>query len=776
MEMWFLINLFGTLLPGLWLGRMLRLPFALHIGLSFLVFETSLVLGAGLLSWVELLGHLHIYQIVTTLCSCGIAVGLWWITRLDVSLSPKPAHDTDCKIIGRLWLAIPIACLVIFAVCMLVLTLTAYPAVEDSLTIKLPKVVFAIESNSMLPSNLTDDPRMYISPIYPALIHLFFIINGQKGHSLLIFGFVNWMICGLAVYQLCRDVGASRFASRTATALVLLSPTLIVQGTSEGDDIIAAAPFMVSLMFLSAWLYDHRYLNAVLAGAGLGLSVGMKFLPLFFLPALPIILGLAILQFSSSQTREWPYRRTVSAFAILAAFAFVLVPQAIANWAAFGNPFYVSKAVAATRNSPFNFECVLRDLVGYTKQFLFSDFAHLLRMATNALAKFLPSVPNYATLRTYADSYDGFLLGIVPYNPTPACSAYGQPFKLTSAYITDNTLWFGVFGPLLLISSLVVVFSPNRPLMARSLALGFLTWMIAFAVLQKYLGEIGRYWAVAVLAGSPAVAIMIDPMMGRGSFVTICRSIIMAVGLFTIAFGAAVLLYNAHRSIRHTLRTDSRYVTGFAPEFRSMMKSATSVNVYLAYGIDTYDYYMLLNREAKITNKAAILDEAINVVIVRPSGLFDNPYSDPRIPVRMREPFSGGFRYIGKVLPQPGYEYSLGFANNSELSEAGKIDPRSAFLLFEAQQIKKEGEFIIGWIYHIASSAIIAKTRFRVGWREPNGELVIKGGWKRGLYAEIKVPDHATALVLQAAFDGGETNGSSEWPIRGFDPSILKDW
>jgi hypothetical protein len=247
----------------------------------------------------------------------------------------------------------------------------------------------------------------------------------------------------------------------------------------------------------------------------------------------------------------------------------------------------------------------------------------------------------------------------------------------------------------------------------------------------------------------------------------------IAVTLLTVVFGAQILLFNVHRSVAD-LNAPDRYASGFPAEFRATMKAAPAVNIQVAYAVDTYDYYMLLGKETKLASKVALQPDAINVVIVRPFAFMENPYSDPRIPVRMKEAFRGGFQYVGKVRPQPGSDYNLGFANNKEMIDAGKLDPRSAFLLFEGQQIRKEGESIVGFIYYIASPETQPKTRFRIGWRDRQGQPVIAGEWNRGVYAPIKVPDQAAALIIQVVLDGEENEGMAEWPIRGFDAGIVE--
>jgi hypothetical protein len=793
----FLAHLLGLVLPGFWLGHRLGLSVPLRVGLLFLIFEASLIAGAGLLSWAGVLGQLAIYQLVTTLCAFAITFGLWLAARHDganptnlISIA-NTSHAEPIR--SRFLAAIGIAVLVAFAAVMLHLTLSAYPAVEDSVTVKLPKVVFAIEANSILPTNLTDESRMYISPVYPALIQLFLIINRLNGHALLVFGFVNWIVCGFAVYQLCRDIGSSKSASWIVTALVLLSPVLVAQGTSEGDDLMSATPLMISLIFLSTWLQRGGYFYPILAGLGLGFAVGFKLLALFFVPALPIVLLFAIIQYPWSQIQLWLRSRWTGMVALCAAFVVALAPHLIANWAAFGNPLYVSSAVAATRNAPFNLDCGLRNVFGYTKNLLFSDFTHLMHSSgsfafdATPVSDFLKRtlihirfvwrvvahIPDFrieATWMPYADSYEKFVSGILPYNPTIACSAYGQAYNPTRNYITDNTLWYGVFGPFLLVAAFVAAFTRNRPLFLRLLGLGFLVWVIAFSVTQKYLWDIGRYWSVAVLAGSPTVAILIDLAIRRGALGLVRRSVVLVAGLVTAMLAMTVLTDNGHRSIYRDEK--SRYVNGFSPQLRALVGAAAAVNVRVAYGIDTYDYYALMDKGAKLTNLVAIQPAAMNLVIVRPAGLIDNIYDDPRIPVRMKRPFAGGFAYAGHAYPQPGYFYSLAFVNTVATTNAA-FGAKSTFLLFEPN-IRVEKSRIFGSIALVADDEISGKVRFKIGWRERGGALVMNDDWQRGKSVKLDIPEQSKAIVVQAAFDDSDNEGMAEWPVRGFDLGIAE--
>jgi hypothetical protein len=66
-------------------------------------------------------------------------------------------------------------------------------------------------------------------------------------------------------------------------------------------------------------------------------------------------------------------------------------------------------------------------------------------------------------------------------------------------------------------------------------------------------------------------------------------------------------------------------------------------------------------------------------------------------------------------------------------------------------------------VHQIASPAIKAKVRYRIGWREADGPAVMSPEWHRGdTYAEFKVPERATMLIIEAAFDGDDDASSSE--------------
>ena len=101
------------------------------------------------------------------------------------------------------------------------------------------------------------------------------------------------------------------------------------------------------------------------------------------------------------------------------------------------------------------------------------------------------------------------------------------------------------------------------------------------------------------------------------------------------------------------------------------------------------------------------------------------------------------------------------------------LGARSTFLLFEPN-IRVEKSRIFGSIAQVADDEIAGKVRFRIGWREPGGALVMNDDWQRGKSVKLDIPEQAKAIVVQAAFDDSDNEGMAKWPIRGFDLGIAE--
>ena len=179
---------------------------------------------------------------------------------------------------------------------------------------------------------------------------------------------------------------------------------------------------------------------------------------------------------------------------------------------------------------------------------------------------------------------------------------------------------------------------------------------------------------------------------------------------------------------------------------------------------------MVMKPGAKLLNKNAILDNSLNYVLVRPYGLMDNPFSDPRVAIRMKRPFAGGFEYLGEV------PMGFGFANNIGTSGAKPEYEQQPFLLFYADFLKN-GDLFAGTLTQIASPVVANRVRLRIGWRDRNGQRSVPDTWLQGSAMNFSLPADAAKLIVEASFEDDSTNvGVVEWPLNGFTADMLASW
>lgn len=89
--------------------------------------------------------------------------------------------------------------------------------------------------------------------------------------------FPHWVLLGLAVGGVARELGARRFWPY-ASFLVLLTPTVMRFAATQYVDIFMSAALVAACFFGLRWLKEPAWGAAVLAGMGLGLAAGAKVL------------------------------------------------------------------------------------------------------------------------------------------------------------------------------------------------------------------------------------------------------------------------------------------------------------------------------------------------------------------------------------------------------------------------------------------------------------------------------------------------------------------
>jgi uncharacterized protein YhhL (DUF1145 family) len=89
--------------------------------------------------------------------------------------------------------------------------------------------------------------------------------------------FPHWVLLGLAVGGVARELGARRYWP-LAAFLVLLTPTVIRFAATQYVDIFMGSVLVAACFFGLRWLREPSWAATVLAGAGLGLAAGAKVL------------------------------------------------------------------------------------------------------------------------------------------------------------------------------------------------------------------------------------------------------------------------------------------------------------------------------------------------------------------------------------------------------------------------------------------------------------------------------------------------------------------
>jgi len=177
------------------------------------------------------------------------------------------------------------------------------------------------------------------APYFPAVGDLWFgwLMTLWGGDRLAKVGQLPFMVvCGVATYQLARELGIRRDASTVASAFPLLSTPFLAFGMEPNVDTIFVAGYMTSALFLLRWALGRQsFLSLSLGATAAGLAWGTKPTGLVFVsPMLILAAGYAVLR----APRSW---RTLGELAALLLFPMIGEGFWLARnlWLT-GNPLY----------------------------------------------------------------------------------------------------------------------------------------------------------------------------------------------------------------------------------------------------------------------------------------------------------------------------------------------------------------------------------------------------------------------------------------------------
>ena len=218
------------------------------------------------------------------------------------------------------------------------LSLVHPPDGGDAISYHAPLAVFLWRDGNL--TTFLDRAPVTWALAYPATGELWYGLLGiAGGEGLADLGQLPFaLLGGLAVGVFARRLGLGRGAAYLGGGAFLLAPMVVMQSTTQANDIAGSALLMATIALTCAPLATWSMSRIVWLGLGLGLVATTK------LALLPYVCGLMLFVIGATlwSARRNTNTRAVALRLILMAFMFVLVvgPWWLRNIGRYGNPVY----------------------------------------------------------------------------------------------------------------------------------------------------------------------------------------------------------------------------------------------------------------------------------------------------------------------------------------------------------------------------------------------------------------------------------------------------
>lgn len=661
----FLLHLAALAIPGWWALRERRLPVTVLVPSVFLLVWHAVVLAGGILAVSGRMDSPDSY-VMTTILVAVLQSGILWfvIRRFPEGAGPwdeAPGDTERWQRILRRYL------LLAFAFLLVLLTLNGWahgPMVEDSLTYKLMRGFYFIHNGSFKPDPANPDPRIFGLPPYSSLLQCLVLVHHPHWGCLNLLGTVAWASMACGVYRLAALCGASRLGCLVAAALLSFSPCLLLQGSSENDDILAALPSLWFVPFIIHAIRKDCVLSACLAGISFGLGTGAKLYPLLFGPML--CAGVCWWLWrgrgsNQSPSRAARLRKHLLPFAVAAFTA--LLPLAYYNAVCQGSPFRPTTSLVEIQNKPFSTANVVRNLSAQTATALVYSVPQL--TAVLADRGFITRDAWTRTCR-FLEEHLGSWLGSGGH---PLVDAWGESFRLAppaseglplQQLFGDNNMWHG-FLPWLLLPAAVWCLFTRRPLpwVARLLPLLSLSWFGAYCASNKFILDVGRYFITPLALAVPCLALFWDwcTAGGRRRWGQLA-----GCGLFTlVGLATVVLIWPTVSQSRYRRAGEIYWRTGrplpveqTTKRLRETLTKARQVNVLNSWELPLFALAVHLGERSTLRVNAPFDPDAVELAVSMPdypTGLTPAwPWGLAGVPVEEALPPGSGFLWLGRLI------------------------------------------------------------------------------------------------------------------------------
>ncbi|MFA6198750.1 MAG: hypothetical protein WC734_06415 [Patescibacteria group bacterium] len=490
-----IVLLLSFLTWGLWPRRH---DIASTICALFLLSWTTLVCTALLLGYWGLLGNLIAYEAISLSFATVFALLLRRMNHLlpaAAAISQDKGTRIDRWINLFLWFAILIVLVQTAMIC------TFYVSNNfDSVAYRFPRAMFYIEQGSL--HQVPGDSRIQFYPFDISLAYIWFAIHNLAGTWFNLFGFLTWLVGGVAVWRFARDIGARHTASLFASALFITTPAVLVSASSTNDDLLAGVPLLIGVMFLVRWWKTGSWHDAMFAAMGIGLSAGSKLHLAMMAPiAGLLIIGIVFRLVKTRSFKSFFQPRGAKIAAAILVIAILALPVFIVNYSESGMLVF---DIPGFLNTPFSLVSASVHSLISTASMFFGPIPDLYLGHTQDARK------------AFGDAYNVWINNLFFSWVTPSLHYSHEPYFYFDG-VVSNAAHFGVnevsvwlgFVPWLLVLVIILALR-QKPSYFRSvalwLALAFFAWHFTRCFQLKYVRGEGIYYAFSMALAAPALA------------------------------------------------------------------------------------------------------------------------------------------------------------------------------------------------------------------------------------------------------------------------------
>ena len=708
---------------------------------GFVITWASVIISSTILACFNQVGHDALFFSLSLVCQLALALvlsrrgsrtgeaalafpaqGLWSLARETFSTLPR---------------RVALVSTVCFAALILFMCIRSNLQIPDTLSIKLPNAWFYLKSGNFLPVvERSDDGRMFATPINGTMLWIYLIRWDQPTRLILLFNFVCWAAMFLAIYRASRLIGASRWGGFSAAALFCLTQTLLLQASTDNDDLMSSVTATIGAAFFLMWLKSRSLADLSIAAIGIGISAGSKYFPVLYLPGAMLCAGYYLWIFVSR--KDWSElaqrgRQLVIGGVVAAAFVMPyegsrLIQTAIGR----ASPDLIS----GTDNKPFRWSVAAHNTVVYNLQLFASPLTDAFFPKSGGLRRHSVQALNDWSVRN-----------LIP--KVTSSHAYDSTIEIANIYLYDHTVRFGVVSWLLAIGILAVLLKKRDWLSpAFWLVIFFISWNLFFCFRTKYMDVLGRYWILPISLLMPLAALSVDRIANARIF---GRTILPLVWASTLFCGFVGLSDNRFRHNLAQLVYASAAAPAMAPELRQLLATCDHVNVArVVYGFPIY-WLMKWFQGSDFSYTNQLSAEKINIVpALDVPGLFHG-YEHRFLAVELGPERMGMFAYFGLSgflsewtgKSTPIYAAASATRDCETVSSGGP-----SYLLAQVTPLTAKSLSLVNTRFAILGVRAGERLRFRAAMQN-GSQIHYLNEWTSEFVFRVDVPDTAETLRLE---------------------------